>query len=320
MQHFKSKIEHYQIYIYFVALVLGILAGLSSQIFSVFLESVVSIFIGILMFSMFAQIPFFNIRQNLLNTKYIIALILSNFIIIPIFVFALIQLFEVSSAPILIGLYLVLLTPCIDYVIVFTALGKGNAQYMLISTPILFVLQIILLPVYFTIFLNNEILSIIDVAPFINAFFTFIIIPLMLALLLQLLSKKSNSMNRVLNLTAWLPELFMSLVLFSVVGSQINKITNDLNIVLTVVPIYICFMIIAPIIGLFCGKLFRLDIPNLRTLAFSTSTRNALVVLPLALSLPNHWVTITTTVIITQTLTELIGELVYIKVIPKLIK
>lgn len=320
MQHFKSKIEHYQIYIYFVALVLGILAGLSSQIFSIFLESVVSIFIGILMFSMFSQIPFFNIRQNLFTTKYIIALILSNFIIIPIFVFALIQLFEVSSAPILIGLYLVLLTPCIDYVIVFTALGKGNAQHMLISTPILFVLQIILLPVYFTIFLHNEILSIIDVAPFINAFFTFIIIPLMLALLLQLLSKKSNSMNRVLNLTAWLPELFMSLVLFSVVGSQINKITNDLNIVLTVVPIYICFMIIAPIIGLFCGKLFRLDIPNLRTLAFSTSTRNALVVLPLALSLPNHWVTITTTVIITQTLTELIGELVYIKVIPKLIK
>ncbi|PTE41152.1 arsenic resistance protein [Staphylococcus equorum] len=320
MQHFKSKIEHYQIYIYFVALVLGILAGLTSQIFSIFIESVISIFIGILMFSMFSQIPFFNIRQNLFNTKYIIALILSNFIIIPIFVFTLIQLFEVSSAPILIGLYLVLLTPCIDYVIVFTALGKGNAQYMLISTPILFVLQIILLPVYFTIFLNNEILSIIDVAPFINAFFTFIIIPLMLALLLQLLSKKSNSMNRVLNLTAWLPELFMSLVLFSVVGSQINKITNDLNIVLTVVPIYICFMIIAPIIGLFCGKLFRLDIPNLRTLAFSTSTRNALVVLPLALSLPNHWVTITTTVIITQTLTELIGELVYIKVIPKLIK
>ncbi|MGX5789963.1 arsenic resistance protein [Staphylococcus equorum] len=320
MQHFKSKIEHYQIYIYFVALVLGILAGLTSQIFSVFLESVISIFIGILMFSMFSQIPFFNIRQNLFNTKYIIALILSNFIIIPIFVFALIQLFEVSSAPILIGLYLVLLTPCIDYVIVFTALGKGNAQYMLISTPILFVLQIILLPVYFTIFLNNEILSIIDIAPFINAFFTFIIIPLMLALLLQLLSKKSNSMNRVLNLTTWLPELFMSLVLFSVVGSQINKITNDLNIVLTVVPIYICFMIIAPIIGLLCGKLFRLDIPNLRTLAFSTSTRNALVVLPLALSLPNHWVTITTTVIITQTLTELIGELIYIKVISKLIK
>lgn len=320
MQHFKSKIEHYQIYIYFVALILGMLAGLTSQIFSVFLESVISILIGILMFSMFSQIPFFNIRQNLFNMKYIIALILSNFIIIPIFVYALIQLFDVSSAPILIGLYLVLLTPCIDYVIVFTALGKGNAQYMLISTPILFVLQIILLPLYFTIFLHNEILSIIDIGPFINAFFTFIIIPLILALLLQLLSKKSSSINRVLNLTAWLPELFMSLVLFSVVGSQINKITNDLNIVLSVVPIYICFMIIAPIIGFFCGKLFRLDIPNIRTLAFSSSTRNALVVLPLALSLPDHWVTITTTVIITQTLTELIGELVYIKVLPKIIK
>ena len=41
---------------------------------------------------------------------------------------------------------------------------------------------------------------------------------------------------------------------------------------------------------------------------------------PLALSLPDQWVTITTTVIITQTLIELIGELFYIKMIPSLIK
>ncbi|WP_318010215.1 hypothetical protein [Staphylococcus cohnii] len=76
----------------------------------------------------------------------------------------------------------------------------------------------------------------------------------------------------------------------------------------------------APLIGILCGKLFKVTQETKRTIAFSSSTRNALVVLPLALGLPNHWVTITTTVIITQTLCELLGALIYIKMLPKYIK
>ncbi|NWK85228.1 arsenic resistance protein [Staphylococcus sp. GSSP0090] len=320
MQHFKTKIEHFQIYIYFSALILAIVIGLNFPSISGILETFVAIFIAILMFSMFSQIPFFELQKHVLNLKYVTALIIANFVILPIFVYILITLFNINESALLIGLFLVLLTPCIDYVIVFTALGKGDAQYMLISTPILFVLQILLLPLYLTLFLDKSVLAIIDIAPFIQSFFTFIVTPLLLALILQLLSKKYYVMSQALKGTSWLPELFMSLVLFSVVGSQINKIANDLSIVVKVAPIYIIFMLIAPFIGYLTGKLFNLQPPILRTLAFSTSTRNALVVLPLALSLPDRWITIATTVIITQTLIELLGELFYIKVIPWLIK
>lgn len=320
MQHFKTKIEHFQIYIYFSAIMLGILIGTNFPGISSILETLVAICIAILMFSMFSQIPFFELQKRVLNLKFVTALIIANFVILPILVYFLISIFNISSSAILIGLFLVLLTPCIDYVIVFTALGKGNAQYMLISTPILFVLQILLLPLYLTMFLDKSILTIIDIEPFIHSFFTFIIIPLLLALTLQLLSKKYYVMSQTLKATSWLPELFMSLVLFTVVGSQINKIANDLSVVVKVAPLYIIFMLIAPFIGYFTGKIFHLKPSILRTLAFSTSTRNALVVLPLSLSLPDQWVTITTTVIITQTLIELIGELFYIKMIPSLIK
>ncbi|MEK3765401.1 hypothetical protein [Solibacillus sp. FSL K6-4121] len=48
-----------------------------------------------------------------------------NYIAVPIVVWLLSQL--VPDYPsLLLGLYLVLLTPCIDYVIVFTAIGRGN--------------------------------------------------------------------------------------------------------------------------------------------------------------------------------------------------
>ncbi|SCT23609.1 arsenic resistance protein [Staphylococcus caeli] len=320
MQNFKNTIEHFQIYLYLSALLCAIIVGLIFPTSASHLEPFIGICIAVLMFSMFAQIPFLNLSKNFLNIKFTLALILSNFLFIPLLVFGLIHAFNISSSAILIGLCLVLLTPCIDYVIVFTALGKGNAHYLLISTPILFILQMLLLPVYMTLFLNKDIITTIEITPFVRSFVTFIIIPVILAILLQLLSKKSIVMQRTLKTTSWLPELFMALVLFTIVASQINKITNDINIVITVVPIYITFIIIAPIVGYLTGKLFRLDIQLIRTIAFSSSTRNALVVLPLALALPDNWVTIATTVIITQTLIELMGEIIYIKLIPKLIK
>lgn len=320
MQYIKSMIEKYQIYIYFIALLSGVLVGLISNTFASILESIISVSLCLLMFSMFSQIPFFNIKHSLLNIKSIWALLISNFIVIPLFVYGLIQLFNISDTPVIIGLYLVLLTPCIDYVLVFNALGKGNEQLMLFATPLLFICQILLLPLYFTLFLNTDIFSQIDISPFLKSFLMFIIFPLLLALLLQYSSKKSKNINQILKFTSWLPEIFMAIVLFSIVGSQINKIIHNLNIVITVIPIYICFLIIAPLIGTLCGKLFKVTQETKRTIAFSSSTRNALVVLPLALGLPNYWVTITTTVIITQTFCELLGELIYIKMIPKYIK
>ena len=111
----------------------------------------------------------------------------------------------------------------------------------------------------------------------------------------------------------------MSLVLIAVISSQINKVLASAEIVFTVIPIYVCFLLCAPILALLTGKLFGLSIIEQRTLTFSTSTRNSLVVLPLALALPSEIALITSTVIITQTIIELIGELVYIRVFPKVI-
>src|SRR5699024_6623135 len=144
MQYIKSKIEKYQIYIYFIALFSGIIVGLISNAFANILETIIFSILCFLLFSIFSLISFFFFKYNLLYIIFFFSLLISNFIAIPLFVFCLIQLFYVSNVPIIIGLYLVLLTPCIDYVIVFNALGKGNEQLMLFATPLLFIGQILL--------------------------------------------------------------------------------------------------------------------------------------------------------------------------------
>lgn len=318
MSYLKSFLEDKQIYIYLLFIMMGVGFGLLFDHASLIFEPFISILIAILLFSMFAQIPFLSLRQKVLNFKFLVALIISNFIFIPILVFLIVTAFHITSTPLLIGIYLVLLTPCIDYVIVFTKLGRGNESFMLIATPILFILQIILLPIYFLIFLNQDFSEYIDFIPFLKTFVYLILVPLFIAIFMQILSKKSDdAMSNILSLSEWLPVPFMGLVLMTVIGSQISKIFNDLHVVWIVVPVYICFMIIAPFIGYLSGKIFALPSDLKRTIAFSSSTRNALVVLPLALSLPDKWSTIVTTVVVTQTLVELIGELFYIKLIPK---
>jgi len=60
-----------------------------------------------------------------------------------------------SNKALLVGALLVLLTPCIDYVVVFTHLGKGDSRLVLAATPLLLLLQLLLLPLYLQLILGH---------------------------------------------------------------------------------------------------------------------------------------------------------------------
>ncbi|HWV08126.1 MAG TPA: arsenic resistance protein, partial [Pseudomonas sp.] len=83
-----------------------------------------------------------------------------------------------------------------------------------------------------------------------------------------------------------------------------------------VIPVYIGFLILAPLIGALVSRMARLSAPTARAVTFSSSTRNSLVVLPLALALPEDIRGLAAAAVITQTLVELFGELIYIRAIP----
>ena len=62
--------------------------------------------------------------------------------------------------------------------------------------------------------------------------------------------------------------------------------------------------------------MFRLEVRAGRSIAFS-ATRNSLVVLPLAFAVPGG-VPLLPAIIVTQTIIELISELIYVRLIPNL--
>ncbi|MGE7873583.1 arsenic resistance protein [Bacillus paramycoides] len=313
----REKLEEKQVSLYFIILIVAALFGFIWPSYGVRLEFIISFVIALLMYSMFSQIPFMSLKDAFGNSKFISALLTTNFIVVPIVVWILCR-FLPDNPPLLIGIYLVLLTPCIDYVIVFTALGKGNEKLILISTPILFIVQMLLLPFYLWIFMGSETAKIVEPGPFIEAFLGLIILPLGIAIIMQILARKIPVGQKFLNISAWLPVPFMALTLFVVVASQIGKLPEFINQIIQVVPIYIAFMVIMPVIAKYIAKLFRLDVASGRTLIFSSFTRNSLVVLPLGLALPDIS-TLVAAVIVTQTIVELISELIYIRVVPNVL-
>lgn len=314
----RESLEKNQIGVYAVALIVGGTVGLLSPRIGGYLEPLVSFIIAVILFSMFCQIPFLKLREALSNRRFIGALLLVNFILVPLLVFALTKLFPQPS-PVLIGVFLVLLTPCIDYVIVFTQLGKGNEKLILASTPVLFVVQMIMLPFYLWLFIGTEASEIVRIGPFVEAFVYLIIVPLFFALAIQFLARKNAGGVNILNFTAWLPVPLMALVLFMVIGSQMNRVVKEFNVIIAVIPIYILFHIVSPLISRIISSVFSLGPSDGRALIFSGGTRNSLVVLPLALTLPGEMATIAASVVVTQTIIELIAELLYIYIVPNII-
>ncbi|WP_340015485.1 bile acid:sodium symporter [Paenibacillus sp. FSL K6-1318] len=314
----RETMEKQQTWFYVVALFVGAAVGLSNPAWGNILGYTVSPILAILLYSMFVQIPFLQLKESWSNLRFMGALLVANFIVVPVVVWLLTLVFP-QSPGVLIGVYLVLLTPCIDYVIVFTQLGRGNEKLMLAATPLLFVIQMILLPFYLWLLMGAEVAQVMRVGPFVEAFLFLIVIPLLLAVVTQVFSRGKVSGERVMNATAWLPVPMMALALIVVVASQIGKVYNDMTIILNVIPIYVAFMIIMPWISRIIAKQFRLNTGAGRALIFSSATRNSLVVLPLALALPPEWATIAAAVIVTQTIVELAGELIYIRLVPAVI-
>lgn len=335
----REWLERNQIIVYAIALIVGLAVGLLNEQWGQNAETWISPLLAVLLYGMFTLIPFLKLREALANGRFIVALLLTNFVVVPLTVWGLLALFPQPEA-ITIGVCLVLLTPCIDYVIVFTALGKGNEQAMTAATPVLFVVQMVLLPVYLRLFAGKEAAGLMEVGPFIEAFLLLIVLPLAAAILTQLWAERGNQDmdvekagreeeagrgtrgsigTRVLDMAAWIPVPFMALVLIAVTASQIGRIADDPLPVLRVLPIYALFMLLMPLLARVVGRLLRLNVGDGRALIFSSFTRNSLVVLPLALALPGEAAGVAAAVIVAQTLTELIGELIYVRAVPKLL-
>lgn len=278
--------------------------------------------LALLLLATFLAVPLAALGAGLRDGRFLGALLVLNFVVVPAVVFGLSR-FVAHDDALLVGVLLVLLAPCVDYVIAFTALAGGAAERLLAAAPLLMLVQLVVLPVLLRVVAGEAVVAAVDVGPFVRALVMLILVPLALAALLQWGAVRGRGGVRdtaagvVRGFTAAMVPL-MVVTLFTVVASQIRGVGERLPALAAVVPLFVAFVVVMVALGVVAARWARLDVPAGRALVFSGVTRNSLVVLPLALALPAS-LDPAPLVVVTQTLVELGAMVSLVRLVPRLL-
>ena len=309
--------ERWQVPLYLAAFVLGAGIGLLIPAIAHPAELAINPVLGLLLYATFLGVPFAKIGQAFRDWRFLVTVLTVNFVAVPIVVYVLSRIVAHDQV-LLIGVLFVLLTPCVDYVIVFTGIAGGAKDRLLAAAPLLMLAQMLLLPLYLWLFVGAEFVATVDFAPFIEAFLLLIALPLVAAGFTQLAAAGTRWGVAIQGtvLGAMVPLMMLSLAV--VVASQIAGVGRQLGALLLAIPVYILFAAVMVPIGAAAGKVARIDVPGRRAIVFSGATRNSLLVLPLVLALPAAF-DLAPLVVVTQTLVELIVMVVFVRLIPRLL-
>src|SRR5699024_6086711 len=218
----------------------------------------------------------------------------------------------------LVGVLFVLLTPCIDYVIVFAGLAGGDERRLLAASPLLMVAQMLLLPVCLWLFVGSEFVASVEYAPFVEAFALIIVLPLAAAALTQFAADRTRRAQVWEGAASAAMVPLVVITLGVVVASQIAEVSAQLGSLMLTVPVYGLFAVIMVVIGMVSARVAGLAVPGRRAVVFSGVARNSLVVLPLVLALPASFA-LAPLVVVTQTLVELVAMVVLVRLVPRLL-
>ncbi|WP_018297179.1 arsenic resistance protein [Corynebacterium lubricantis] len=296
----REFLDRWQVGFYLAAIVFGLLVTFPS------LEWAVEPMLALLIFVTFMAVP---LSQVSIPPKFLVTLLAVNFIAVPIVVWLITR--PIADAPeLLVPAALVLLAPCVDYVIVFCTLAGGAREKLLAATPILLLVQMLALPVLVPLISGGRVQ--LEIAPFLRAFLLLIVIPLILAAFLQRKDKIASLAD-----DSMVP--IMVITLFVVVSAYSRGVTENLESLARVILTYAAFVVVMLLVGLGSAWVAKLPYREAIAVIFSGVTRNSLVVLPIALVLPSAVIE-PAVVVVTQTLVELIAMVVMVKLVPKMVQ
>lgn len=309
--------ERHQVSLYLAALLIGGGVGLALPAVAHPAELAINPVLGLLLYATFLGVPFARIGRALRDWRFLATVVAVNFVLVPVVVWVLSRIVAHDQV-LLVGVLFVLLTPCVDYVIVFTGLAGGAKERLLAAAPLLMIAQMLLLPPFLWAFAGAEFARADTLAPFLEAFVLLIVLPLVTAGLTQCVATRARwgAVVQGLVLDAMVP--LMMLTLAVVVASQISRVGEQIWSLLLTVPVYILFAGVMIPIGMLASRVAGIDTPGQRAVVFSGVTRNSLVVLPLVLALPATF-DLASLVVVTQTLVELVIMILLVRVIPRLV-
>ncbi|MDO4884791.1 MAG: hypothetical protein Q3991_07560 [Rothia sp. (in: high G+C Gram-positive bacteria)] len=220
-----------------------------------------------------------------------------NFILMPLIVAALIVVLRVGSGPVGLTVAIVLLAPCVDYVVVFTRFAGGDYRSLLSYTPLLLAVQILAIPLWASIYayiriLENNGFGVLSQIPSesISALAT-LGVPLLSAYLIQSAGNRTTSCRSIpyrfahkcaaLSETAMIP--LMMLLLTLMCAAYTARLTEAPQHLPTLALTYTAYGLAATALSYGICRTIRPSLSREEGIAltFSVLTRNALIIFPI---------------------------------------
>lgn len=278
-------VEKFEPIIIIFAIILGLIFSNISLI-AQNTDYLITVFLCLMLFGLFLEIPMNELKNSFRNVKFSSTSLIINFIWTPLFGYFLGSLFLKGNVDVLIGFFMLILTPCTDWYLVFTKLAKGDLTLSLSILPINLILQIVLLPVYLIIFFSSG--NAMDYSQLAYSILTVIVIPFVAAQMVKLvlnddLNKKASDIFSSLEI--W----FLCLAVFCIFASQGKLLFDNLNSIATIFVPLIIFFIVNAIIDLLISEKINFTYSEYASLTMTTLARNSPLALAIAInSFPGH--------------------------------
>ena len=248
--------------------------------------NLINVFLCLMLFGLFLEIPISELKNSFNNLKFTLTSLIINFIWTPLFGYFLGSIFLKGNIDILIGFFMLILTPCTDWYLVFTKIAKGDLPLSLSILPINLILQIILLPIYLILFFSSG--NVVDYSQLAYSLLIVIVIPFIASQITKWFLNE-NLKQKAATTFSSLQICFLSLAVFCIFASQGEILFANLNSVVTIFIPLILFFTVNVVLDLLISKKMNFTYSEYASLTMTTLARNSPLALAIAInSFPGH--------------------------------
>jgi len=257
--------------------------------------------IFVMLFFSFLLIPFTKLRRGVKNHRFLTLVLSINFIFTPVYAWLLGFFLLQNTIALWIGFVMALATPCTDWYLIFTGMGKGDVPLCSSILPFNLILQLLLLPFYVFLFFGRAI----PYDPFlifgtVAAIMVILGIAQVLRYALEKRKGESWIRDKFERKLQSFPTIFLGVAIIFMFAKYSNSIFgNPLAVVTLLIPLLVFYFTIYPA-GRVLGRRLGFSRSSSVCIACTLTARNAPTVLPIAvLAFPEMPLVAITQIIIT---------------------
>lgn len=245
---------------------------------------IVRVGLFVVIFAVMAFVEITGIGAALRKRKPTAIAITTNYVVVPLFAWALGWLILRNYPDLWAGVILYTLTPCVGWYLIFIDLAKGNMDWGLAMLPIDIILQTALLPIYLWLLVGKVIP--IDFITLLRGVTLFLLLPFAAAYTTRTILRKTRGPGFVngpyKRLTNELKLWALVAVVIGIFATQPRLDNTHLRQVGLIIATITAFFIGVFMLALTIGRTFKLTYQDTTAMVFETTARNSESVIGIA--------------------------------------